>query len=368
MTRKYKIAFLNGDGIGQEVVPCAKRVLEASVSKTGLFLELLNLPIGMEAYNEFGRTLPPSTVETLKECDGWLLGPLQPGSYPKDDPDYPMASGKIRKAFDLFANIRPFKSYAGVDGPLRNRNPIDFIIVRENTEDFYPDRNLFKGYGEFWTDPDTVLSLRVITRRASSRIAKTAFALAEKREKKRLTVVHKSNVLIEGDGLFLEEVKKEAKNHPDIAVEESLVDSMAMKIIQQPEHYDVILTPNLFGDILSDEAAALIGGLGLAPSLNAGENSAMAQSVHGSAPDIASKGIANPAAEIFSVAMLLEWLFAKYEDVELNKSSDIIKQATEVQLASKKPEDRTSDQGGTASTIEFTNRVLERIQGNGLRH
>jgi 3-isopropylmalate dehydrogenase len=364
MTRKYKIAFLNGDGIGQEVVPCAKRVLEASASKTGLFLELLNLPIGMEAYNKFGRTMPPSTVETLKECDGWLLGPLQPGSYPKDDPDYPMASGKIRKAFDLYANIRPFRSYEGIKGPLLNRNPIDFVIVRENTEDFYPDRNLFKGYGEFWTDPDTVLSLRVITRRASSRIAKTAFALAEKREKKRLTVVHKSNVLIEGDGLFLEEVRKEAKNHPSIALEEGLVDFIAMKLIQQPERYDIILTPNLFGDILSDEAAALIGGLGVAPSLNAGDHSAMAQSVHGSAPDIAEKGIANPTAEILSVAMLLEWLFAKHGDVEFRKSSEIIKLAIESQLASRNPEDKTFDLAGTASTNEFANRVLQRIESN----
>jgi 3-isopropylmalate dehydrogenase len=362
MTRKYKIAFLNGDGIGQEVVPCARKLLEVSASMSGLSLELLDLPIGMEAYDKFGRTLPPSTIQELKDCDGWLLGPLQAGSYPKDDPDFPMASGKIRKAFDLFANIRSFKTFRGVPGPLLNQDPIDFVIVRENTEDFYPDRNLFKGYGEFWTDPNTVLSLRVITRRASSRISKTAFDLAERRNKKRVTVVHKSNVLIEGDGLFLSEVDGEAKNHPDVALEKVLVDSMAMKLVQQPQNYDVILTTNLFGDILSDEAAALVGGLGLAPSLNAGENQAMAQSVHGSAPDIASKGIANPTAEILSLVMLLEWLYSRHRDSDLAKSATIIKRAVESQLASQRPQDKTADLFGTASTIEFNNLLLAKMQ------
>jgi 3-isopropylmalate dehydrogenase len=361
MTRTYKIAFLNGDGIGSEVVPSARSVMESTASKFGLSIELLDLPIGIEAYKNFGRTLPQSTVDTLRQCDGFVLGPLQAGSYGRSDPDYPMSSGKIRKAFDLFANIRPFKSYSGIPGPLSSNASIDFVIVRENTEDFYPDRNLFKGYGEFWPDQDTVVSLRVITRRASTRIAKSAFALAERRPKKHVTVVHKSNVLIEGDGLFTETARLESRNHPEICLEESLVDSMAMKLIQQPERYDVILTTNLFGDILSDEAAALVGGLGLAPSLNAGDDLAMAQSVHGSAPDIANKRIANPSAEILSLAMLLDWLYAKRGDGKLEETANAIKMALEGQLGSPDSGDRTVDLGGTSGTMEFTRRLLKRI-------
>ncbi len=363
MTRTYKIAFLNGDGIGSEVVPSAKRVLESAASKIGLSAELFELPIGKEALKNFGRTFPPLTVDILRQCDGFLLGPLQVGSYPKSDPDYPMSSGKIRKTFDLFANIRPFKSFRGIASPLYSNPPIDFVIVRENTEDFYPDRNLFKGYGEFWPDRDTVVSLRVITRRASTRIAKTAFDLAEQRLKKRVTVVHKSNVLIEGDGLFTDVARLESRNHPEICLEESLVDTMALKLIQQPERYDVILTTNLFGDILSDEAAALVGGLGLAPSLNAGDDFAMAQSVHGSAPDIANKGIANPSAEILSLAMLLDWLYAKSKDPKLKETANAIKMAIDGQLGSHDSADRTVDLGGTSGTMEFTNRLLKRIAG-----
>jgi 3-isopropylmalate dehydrogenase len=362
MTKKYKIAFLNGDGIGAEVVPSARSVLEASALKNKLALEILELPIGTSAYKSVGRTLPPQTVETLRECQGWLLGPLQAGSYPKDDLDYPMSSGKIRKTFDLFANIRPFRNFCGVKSPLSSKAPIDFVIVRENTEDFYPDRNLFKGYGEFWTDKDTVLSLRVITRRASSRIAKTAFALANQRPKKRLAVVHKSNVLIEGDGLFLEEAERERRIYPKVSYEETLVDSMAMKLIQQPQHYDVILTTNLFGDILSDEAAALVGGLGLAPSLNAGDDVAMAQGVHGIAPDIAGKGISNPTAEILSVVMMLEWLFAKDGNEALIETATSIRNAIELLLSSGDRKNKTIDLGGNASTKEFTSRVVEQIE------
>lgn len=363
MTRQYKLAILKGDGIGPEVVSSATRVLEAAAARNNLAIELIELPIGLEAYKVTGRTFPPSTVDALKETDGWILGPLQAGSYPKDDKDYPMASGKIRKLFDLFANIRPFKSYPGV--PLAVAEGVDFVIVRENTEDFYPDRNLFKGYGEFWTDQDTVVSLRVITRRASARIARVAFDLARSRQgKKTVTAVHKANVLVEGDGLFLEEVRRSKLEYTDVKLEETLVDSLAMKLVQDPGRYDVILTTNLFGDILSDEAAGLIGGLGLAPSLNAGERYGMAQSVHGSAPDIAGKNIANPTAEILSVSMLLDWLYSKHGDVSLLETARRMKQTIGEQLANPDPRCRTPDLGGNASTNDFTDALLERITIN----
>ncbi len=356
MTREYKIAILNGDGIGPEVVDSAKRVLTAAAEDNSLAITFLDFPIGWQAYRKFGRTLPPDTLAGMSECDGWILGPLEAGSYPKDDKDYPMASGKIRKGFDLFANIRPVKSF------LKGSKKIDFVIVRENTEDFYPDRNLFKGYGEFWPDEDTVLSLRVVTRRACKRISETAFSLARSRASKRLvTAVHKSNVLIEGDGLFLEEVRKASKAFPDIILNDGLVDSVGMQLVLSPEKFDVLVTTNLFGDILSDVAAAEVGGLGLAPSLNSGEKYAMAQAVHGSAPDIAGKGIANPVAEILSTSMLLEWLHSRNGDESLKRCASTIDNAVTKILASGEKELLTTDLGGNASTGQFTSEIVREI-------
>ncbi|MGI0091033.1 MAG: isocitrate/isopropylmalate dehydrogenase family protein [Nitrososphaerales archaeon] len=358
MSRKYKIAVLKGDGIGPEVVYSAKQVLSSAVQNSAVNLEFIDLQIGWESYKSSGRTLPPDTLKSMEECDGWILGPLEAGSYPKDDRDYPMASGKIRRAFDLFANIRPVKSL--LPGPPSN---IDLVIVRENTEDFYPDRNLFKGYGEFMPDEDTVISLRVVTKKACRRISETAFALSRSRAKKKLvTAVHKSNVLIEGDGLFLEQVRQVAKNHPDIKLNEGLVDSVGMQIVLSPEKFDVLVTTNLFGDILSDVAAAKVGGLGLAPSLNSGERYAMAQAVHGSAPDIAGKGIANPVAEILSAAMLMEWLHAKYGEDALKKTAETMELAVERQLSTRNRESLTVDLGGVAKTQDFTSQLQSLIE------
>lgn len=364
MSKIYKIAVLRGDGIGSEVVGSARAVLESAASKHNLKFEFVDLLIGMEAYKKSGRTFPPETVQEMRESDGWILGPLQSGSYPKDDKDYPMTSGKIRKEFDLYANIRPVKSLLSVNGS-RFPSNIDLVIVRENTEDFYPDRNLYKGYGEFWPDKDTVLSLRVITRSACKRISETAFSIARARRKKKLvTAIHKVNVLIEGDGLFLAEARKVKENFSDVRLEEKLVDSAALDLVLSPQDFDVILTTNMFGDILSDEAAGLVGGLGLAPSLNAGEKHAMAQSVHGSAPDIAGKGIANPVAEILSTSMLLDWLYSSGNgrgDEALFQASRSIEKAVETQLVSSDPRDRTVDVQGRATTKEFTSRLIPRL-------
>lgn len=357
MSRAYKIAVLRGDGIGPEVVLSAKEVVSTAASKNGLDIRFLDLPIGWEAYRSYGRTLPPDTISGMKECDGWILGPLESGTYPKDDKDYPMASGKIRKSFELFANIRPVKSLLA-----KSRREVDLVIVRENTEGFYPDRNLFKGYGEFWPNEDTVLSLRVVTRKACRRIAETAFRLARSRATKKLvTAVHKANVLIEGDGLFMEEVKTTSKNFPDIKLNDGLVDSVGMNLVLTPEKYDVLVTTNLFGDVLSDIAAAEVGGLGLAPSLNSGERYAMAQAVHGAAPDIAGKGIANPAAEILSTSMLLEWLHSKYGDEPLKKTAFAMESTVRNILSAGDPKSLTVDMGGTATTQEFTSYLTRSI-------
>ena len=356
--RKYRIALLPGDGVGPEVVESAKDVLVASAEKNSIEIELVDLQIGLASYKKLGRSLPPETLEAMKECHGWILGPLASGSYPKDDKDYPLASGRIRKGFDLFANIRPVRTLTR-NSMYRN---VDLVIVRENTEDFYPDRNLHKGYGEFWTTKDSVVSLRVITRNACSRIADTAFRIARSRQnsKKLVTAIHKSNVLIEGDGLFLEEVRKRATEYPELRLEEKLVDTAALQLVTMPESFDVILTTNMFGDILSDEAAGLVGGLGLAPSLNSGENYAMAQAVHGSAPDIAGKGIVNPVAEILSTSMLLKWMFSRFEDDTklLSVSREIEKCVLD---ALQSGESLTLDLGGKSSTLEFTKNIIERI-------
>ncbi len=361
---KYKLALLNGDGIGPEVVAGARTVLAAAAKVTGLELEFQQLPIGLEAYKKTGRTLPPETLEQLEECDGWIMGPLQTGSYPKDDKDYPMSSGRIRKRFDLFANIRPVK--AMLRNGAQKKDNVDLVIVRENTEDFFPNINLYKGHGEFWVDEDTVMSLRIIRRASCSRIAKVAFALARSRNQKKLvTAVHKSNVLVEGDGLFLSETRKSREGaFEDIKLEEKLVDATAMDLVMNPEKFDVILTTNLFGDILSDEAAGLVGGLGLAPSLNSGEEHAMAQAVHGTAPDIAGKGIANPVSEILSSVMLVDWLHSREPHrKELVDTARLVENAVRVQLASQDPSHLTPDLGGSASTKEFTSELCKRILG-----
>jgi len=354
--KRYKIAVIPGDGIGPEVVLSARRVLERAAAKNGLGLELVDLEVGFRAYKRYGRTLPPETLDAMRECDGWILGPLSSGSYPSDDKDYPMASGKIRKRFDLYANIRPVRSLL----PGAGRRGVDLLIVRENTEDFYPDRNLYKGYGEFWTTPDTVISLRVVTRRACTRISETAFRLARSR-RRLVTAVHKANVLIEGDGLFLQEARECGSRFPEVKLEERLVDTTALQLVTMPESFDVILAPNLYGDILSDEAAGLVGGLGLAPSLNAGVDHAMAQAVHGSAPDIAGKGIANPVAEILSTSMLMEWLHSKFNDESLSTTATCIENSVIGALNESRVSHLTADLGGSASTESFTESILERI-------
>jgi 3-isopropylmalate dehydrogenase len=361
---KLTLALLKGDGIGPEVVTSARAVLETAAKANRLELEFLELPIGLEAYNQSGRTLPPETLQQMERCEGWISGPLQTGSYPKEDKDYPMSSGKIRKHFDLFANIRPVKTLLPSGA---RKDKLDLVIVRENTEDFFPNINLHKGYGEFWVDKDTVMSLRIIRRASCNRIARVAFELARNRNQRKLvTAVHKSNVLVEGDGLFLSETRKlRETSFEDVKLEEKLIDATSMELVMNPEKFDVILTTNLFGDILSDEAAGLVGGLGLAPSLNCGENHAMAQAVHGTAPDIAGKGIANPTSEILSGVMLLDWLYSRHPvRKELLETARLIEDTVKIQLASQDPKDKTPDLGGRASTKEFTSKLCMKILGN----
>ncbi|MFB6160364.1 MAG: isocitrate/isopropylmalate dehydrogenase family protein [Haloferacaceae archaeon] len=342
-----RLGVLEGDGIGPEIVPEARRVIEA----TGLDAEFVDLPFGWDGYEAHGSTVPEVTLDALADCDGWLLGPILAGEYPEDDPAGPSPSGTVRTAFDLYANVRPVRSFAGV-GP----EGFDLTIFRQNTEGFYADRNMHVGDGRVMPTEDVAVSMRVVTREESRRIAEDAFAYADARGKD-VTVVHKANVLTHGDGLFLEECEAVAADYPDVDVETSLVDAFAMELVVDPTGHEVVLTTNLYGDILSDEAAGVVGSLGLAPSLNHGADHGMAQAAHGAAPDIAGEGVANPAAMILSGAMLLEWLGDRGA-ADAAAAADAIDEAVGATLDAGV---RTPDLGGDATTASFTDAVIDRL-------
>lgn len=352
----YKIGVLPGDDIGLEIVPATVKVMQAAAEKFSLNIDWLDLPIGYPSYLKTGETFPQSTLDTLYTLDGWVLGPIGHKEYPKDEKavnPHPI----IRRKFELHSNIRPTKSYPSLK---TLQNNVDVVIVRENNEGFQPDRNVFKGSGEFMPNPDMAISVRVITRNNSQFVAKSAFDLARQRNKlKKVTIVHKSSVYKLGCGLFLESCEQIAQNYPDISYEEINVDTFAMHLLMRPQDFDVIVTTNMFGDILSDEAAGLVGGLGMAPGLCVGPKYAMAQATHGSAPDIAGKGIANPYAMIVSGAMLLSWLGNKHSDSAAIKAGDKIMEAIEKVITNN--EDLTPDLGGKGSTEKMGEAIVNRI-------
>jgi 3-isopropylmalate dehydrogenase len=349
-----RIAVLAGDDIGPEIVRSTTRILDRAASKRSVVIEWVPLPAGNAAVATEGSTLPIRTREALRDIPGWILGPVSHRDYPMGDARYVNPSGYLRKNFDLYSNIRPARAWPGIDCV---HPAMDIVIVRENTEGFYADRNLLDGNGELRPDLDTVLSVRLVTRRASLRVARQAFALARERDGlRRVTSVHKVNVLRRGDGLFLECCREVASENPGIAFDDFLVDAFAMRLVLRPEATDVVVTTNMFGDILSDEAAGLVGGLGLAPGLNVGEEHAMAQAVHGSAPDIAGQGIANPIAEILSGALLLRWLSRFHGLPSLGAAASDIESAIATTLAHGQA--LTPDLGGTATTEGLTTAIV----------
>jgi 3-isopropylmalate dehydrogenase len=289
--------------------------------------------------------------------DGVIMGPVSHNSYPSPSEGGINPSGRLRAELDLFANIRPARPRAGI--PSLCGKPFDLVIVRENTEGFYADRSMFVGPGEVMPTPDLALSFRKVTRMGSTRIAEAGFALAEMRRRK-VTAVHKANVLRVSDGLFLESVRSIAKLHPDVVYEETLVDAMAAHLIRDPSRFDVIVTTNMFGDILSDEASELSGSLGLAASLNSGTQHALAQAQHGSAPDIADLDIANPLSLIGSAAMLLLWLAEKRAEPQLARAARLIDEAIDLTISD--PASRTRDLGGPLGTKVFTRRLTENLK------
>jgi len=350
-----RLLILPGDGIGPEIMAATVTAFEALNGRFGLKLDLRESTIGLSAHAAGGSTFPDAILEEARSAEGVILGPVDTVAYPPREEGGINPSATIRKELDLYANIRPSRVRPGVASMAKS---MDLIIARENTEGFYADRNMFSGSGEFMPTEDMALSIRKITAAGSRRIAEVAFDLAERRRKK-VTVVTKVNVLKVSEGLFLKEVRQVADAHPGVELNEVLIDAMAALLVRTPDAFDVIVTTNMYGDILSDEAAELSGGLGLGASVNTGDDHGVAQAVHGSAPDIAGQGIGNPAALMVSAAMLLEWLGAKHGRDDLIAAADHFNGAIDRVLAD--AENHTPDLGGKATTAGVSDAVASEI-------
>lgn len=351
-----RIGVLEGDDIGHEVVPASVEIAKAAAAASGMAIEWVDVPIGRRALETLGHTMPEGTLETLGALDGFILGPIGHREYPKV-PEAINPHPILRKRFDLFANVRPTRSFPGI-GCLHD--DIDMVIVRENNEGFQPDRNVVMGSGEFRPTHDVTISVRVITVEGSSKVARAAFEIARSRRKK-LTLVHKNTVYKLGCGMFVDSCYEVAKDFPDVEVNEVIVDTMAMRLVRDPQSFDTVVTTNMFGDILTDEAAGLVGGLGMAPGLCIGRGAiAMAQATHGSAPDIAGKGIANPFAMIESTRMLFDWMGHHHKIDAALEMSRIMKAGIDSALAD--PATRTPDIRGTGSQRAMIDGILEGME------
>ena len=353
------LVVLPGDGIGPDIARATLQVLDTMARARSLDLTCDVRPIGLATLHSEGTTLPPPVLEACRNADGIVLGPVSTADYPPREQGGINASAELRIQLDLFANVRPSRTRDGLAH--WGRTPMDLVIVRENTEGFYADRNMHHGSGELMPTPDLALSVRKISGPASARIARAAFELAAAR-RRHVTAVHKSNVLAVTEGLFLREVRAVAKEHPDVTYDEQLVDSMAALLVRDAARFDVIVTTNMFGDILSDEAAELSGSLGTAASINFGERHCMAQAQHGSAPDIQGQDKANPTSLILSAAMLLDWLGRRRHDERLSTAARVIETAVDALL--RNPSTRTIDLGGPLGTNAFTTELCKEIDAH----
>lgn len=355
-----RILVLPGDGIGPEITNATLEVLRAADALMNLELSFEIMEIGLASLEAAGSTCPDPVLERIPEVDGVILGPVSHYTYPDRDHGGINPSAELRVRFELGANIRPCRSYPDLTVL---REPMDLIIVRECTEGFYADRNMFLGTAEFMPDAQTALSVRKISSKACERVAHAAFKLAEGRRKK-VTAVHKANVLKVTDGFFLQEIRRIARQYPDVELEELIVDATAALLIRSPHRFDVIVTTNMFGDILSDEASELCGSLGLGASINAGDSICVAQAQHGSAPDIEGKNVANPTSLILSAAMLLRWRGERDRNEKLIEGAALIERAVISVLHD--PALRTRDIGGSHTTTEFANSVVAAIKSHEL--
>jgi isocitrate/isopropylmalate dehydrogenase len=352
-----KLLVVPGDGIGPEICAATVQSLKILDRKFGLGIEFETAPCGLESLRAHGTTVRPEDVERAKAADGVILGPMSVNEYPAPDKGGLNVPAAFRKGLALYANVRPCYTREGVPSTARQ---MDLVFVRENLEDFYVDRNLHWGHGEFLATEDVAIAIGKITAQGSRRAAVAAFDLARRRRKK-VTVVHKAPVLIKYNGLFLDQARLVAKDYPDVMIEDIMVDAAAALLIRTPERFDVILTTNMFGDILSDEAAELAGSLGLAASLNHGDRHAVAQAGHGSAPDLAGKNLANPVSLMQSAAMLLEHLGMRSNSNSLSRAGIMLRDAVDVHLRT--PETRTPDLGGHIGTSAFAEKIEHYLEG-----
>ena len=330
----YHICLLPGDGIGPEVIAQARAVLAA----LPLNWDFITAEIGYAAYQQHGTPLPEATLAVIRAADATLFGAV---TTPPNIPGYFSPVVRMRQELALYANLRPCRSFPH----LSSRPGIDLLIVRENTE------GLYAGVERLEADGERAITERVITRRGSERIIRKAFEIARQTESRKVAVVHKANVLRQTCGLFRQVALEIAPAYPDVEMSEMLVDTCAMELIRAPEQFEVIVTTNLFGDILSDEAAMLVGGLGLAFSGNIGEQVAVFEPVHGSAPNIAGTSKANPAATILAAAMMLEHLGE-------SEQAERVRTAVSAAITGGQV---TPDLGGSLSTQEMTNQIIENI-------
>jgi 3-isopropylmalate dehydrogenase len=334
---RYSVALIPGDGVGPELTSSAKMILQTINDNSSTKFTIRKADAGDGALAKYGKALPKCSTDIIQKSQVCLKGPVGESAA-----DVVLV---LRRLYDLYANVRPARSYPNIP----NLSPsVDLVIIRENTEDVY------LGW-EFGADENTVVALRVTSEMASRRIAQYGFKAAMLRnKKKRVVIVHKANVLPKGDGLFVRTCKSIAKDYPEITCSESYVDTCAMNLIRNPEEFDVILTTNLYGDILSDEAAQVVGGLGLGPAANIGESFALFEPVHGAAFDIAGKGIANPSSILLSIKMMLEWLADKYNDRNAFDEGHRIEAAM---IALLRKNRKTKDIGGKLTTTEFTKQL-----------
>jgi 3-isopropylmalate dehydrogenase len=352
-----RLLVLPGDGIGPEITAATMKVLRAADERFQLRLDISKDIVGHASLQRYGTTVRDGLLDTARAADGLVLGPTATFDFKDEAKGEINPSAYFRKNLDLFANIRPARTYPGVK--YKSVVPFDLVVARENTEGFYADRNMVHGNAELLVTEDVVVSLRRVTRNACGRIAKAACALAMTR-KKHLTIVHKANVLKVGDGMFIAECRKAAAALPEIRVDDFIVDAMMAHVVRAPDRFDVIVTTNMFGDILTDLTAELSGSIGLGGALNAGDDHAMAQAAHGSAPDIAGRNLANPFSLILSAALLLDWHGRRKGVARFVEAARAIDKSIE---GATKAGDMTGDIGGRLGTEETGEALANRLRG-----
>ena len=333
---KHRIAVVPGDGIGPEITEATINILEAA----GFDADWVFFEAGLGAVEKGLGPVPEATINGIREIGTALKGPT---TTPKGG-GHASANVTLRKKLDLFANVRPCRMLPGVETPFSNRD-VDIIIVRENTEDLYAGI-------EFMPHPDIAQAIKVITRQGSERLVRYGLQMAVEQGRKRATAVHKANIMKLADGLFLDVFYKVAKEFPQIECDDIIVDNCCMQLVTRPEQFDVMITENLYGDIISDLCAGLTGGLGLAPGANIGVDCAVFEAVHGSAPDIAGKGVANPTALLLSAVMMLRHLGE--HDIANKISTSVMRVCADGKCL-------TIDLGGKASTNEYKSEVISNV-------